>query len=58
MRGQLGHGTSYSELSPRALNVEKNRQKLKVVQIGAGYEHSVLLLENRELVWFGTNGAI
>jgi alpha-tubulin suppressor-like RCC1 family protein len=42
--GQLGQGTNCSELSPRILILEKNKQKLKVAQVAAGYEHSILLI--------------
>ena len=45
-----------SELSPRFLNLDKKNRKNKAIQIAAGYEHSVILLENRNIMWFGKNG--
>ena len=58
LSGQLGHGISWSELSPRYLNLDKKNRKNKAVQIAAGYEHSVVLLENRDILWFGRNGTL
>jgi alpha-tubulin suppressor-like RCC1 family protein len=43
-------------MSPRYLPIEKNNHKERVIQIAAGYSHTLLMLENRELQWFGTCG--
>lgn len=56
LSGQLGHESTMSELSPRFLNLDKKNRKNKAIQIAAGYEHSVILLENRNIMWFGKNG--
>jgi len=56
-KGQLGHGHNDSEMSPRLLSLEKSGQKEKVIQVAAGFSHSVIMLEtSRELYWFGTCG--
>jgi len=47
LNGQLGHGEAFSELSPRHLNLDKKNRKNKCIQIAAGYEHSVVLLESK-----------
>ena len=58
LSGQLGHGINWSELSPRYLNLDKKNRKNKAFQIAAGYEHSVVLLESRDILWFGRNGTL
>ena len=56
-KGQLGLGHYDSEISPRLLNIERNKHKEKVIQVAAGFSHSVIMCENnRELLWFGTCG--
>ena len=58
--GQLGNGNFDSELSHRILPLESTKMKReKVIQIAAGYSHTVIMLEkNRELFWFGTSGSL
>lgn len=56
--GQLGHSTTASQLSPRLLYIRNPTQRLKIVQSQAGWRHSVIMLENRTLMWFGTNGQL
>lgn len=58
LMGQLGHDSTMSELSPRNISLDKKNRKNKAIQIAAGYEHSVILLENRDIIWFGTNGTL
>ena len=58
LNGQLGHDSTMSELSPRHLNLDKKNRKNKAIQISAGYEHSVVLLESRTILWFGKNGTL
>ena len=58
LHGQLGHGIACSELSPRHLSLDKKNRKNKGIQIAAGYEHSVILLESRDILWFGQNGTL
>ena len=59
IHGQLGHGSQDSHLSPCLLALAKNQHKEKVIQIAAGYSHSVVMLDaTRELLWFGTNSAL
>jgi myosin-5 len=58
LSGQLGHDSNMSELSPRHLNLDKKNRKNKAIQIAAGYEHSVILLESRHVLWFGKNGTL
>ena len=49
-KGQLGQGHYDSEISPRLLSIEKNKHKEKVIQIAAGYSHTLVMIEsNREL---------
>jgi len=60
--GQLGHGSFVSELSPRMLDLTDDNQregpKRRAIQIAAGYSHTVVLCENRQLLWFGTSGKL
>ena len=57
--GQLGHGHFDSEISPRPLVLEKGKlNKDKAIQIAAGYSHTVIMTEARELLWFGTSGTL
>ena len=45
--GQLGHGVFDSELSPRYVNLERyTKHKEKVIQIAAGYSHTLIMLDN------------
>ena len=58
MKGQLGHGELISETYPRIvadLAPDKGPKKGKCLQVAAGYSHSVVLTDNREVLWFGTN---
>lgn len=55
-KGQLGHYIFTSELAPRNVAIRGNR--LKAIQVSAGWKHSIILLENRKLYWSGTNGGI
>ena len=56
LKGQLGHGHTDSEMSPRLLNIEMLKNK-KVTQIAAGYSHTIVMAENnRDIFWFGTCG--
>jgi len=56
--GQLGHSTTASQLSPRLLYIRNPTQRLKIVQSQAGWRHSIIMLENRTLMWFGSNGQL
>ena len=57
--GQLGHGHFDSELSPRLLELSKGTLKReKILQIGAGYSHTVVMTDNRELIQFGSSGTL
>ena len=56
-KGQLGHGKFSNELSPKQLNFI-GVLKTKVLQIQAGYKCSVALLENKKILWWGSNGTI
>ncbi len=56
-KGQLGLGHVDSEIAPRLLQIDKCGHKERVVQIAAGFSHSVIMLDgSRDLIWFGTNG--
>jgi myosin-5 len=58
-RGQLGLGHTDSEISPRHVIVEKCGHKERVVQIAAGFSHSVIMIDGcRDLLWFGTCGSL
>ena len=56
--GQLGHSTTVSQLTPRLLYIRNPTQRLKIIQSQAGWRHSVVMMENRTLMWFGTNGLL
>ena len=39
--------------------LEKNKlSKDKTIQIAAGYSHSLIMNENRDIFWFGTSGRL
>lgn len=56
-KGQLGHGRFVNELSPRIVNFN-SMVKNKVLQVMAGYKCSLVLMENKKILWWGTNGTI
>jgi len=56
-KGQLGHGKFLNELSPRIVAFH-SVIKTKVLQIQAGFKCSLVLLENKKILWWGTNGSI
>lgn len=57
--GQLGHGGTECELSPRQLAGEcESLMKKKVIQVSAGYSHTVVMTEGRKLFWCGTCGSL
>jgi len=56
--GQLGHDSFENELYPRAILSDDYENRHKSVQVQAGYKHSIMVLENRKILWFGTNGTI
>lgn len=58
MKGQLGHNNIASELAPRQiadLAPERGPKKSRILSVAAGYSHSVVLNDAREVLWFGTN---
>lgn len=50
--GQLGHGSFSNELIPRLVSIKGN---LKPAQIVAGFQHSIVMLENRKILVTGRN---
>jgi alpha-tubulin suppressor-like RCC1 family protein len=50
--GQLGHGTSKSQYSPKKIESETLRSH-KIVKIAAGYDHSLLLTAEGKVFAFG-----
>lgn len=56
-KGQLGHGRFVNELAPK-LVVLNQAMKTKVMQVQAGFKCSMVLLENKKIFWWGTNGSI
>jgi alpha-tubulin suppressor-like RCC1 family protein len=55
-KGQLGLGDFQSRNLPQMITWPG--QKSKVLQVAAGWRHSVLMLDSRKLMWFGSNGDI
>jgi hypothetical protein len=45
-------------MSPRLLYVERNKQREKILQVAAGYSHSIVMTDSRELFIFGTGGYV
>jgi myosin V len=54
--GQLGHGMFVNEMSPRILN--SKLLKGKAMQVQAGWKCSLILMENKKVYWWGTNGTL
>jgi len=57
-KGQLGHGTFENQLRPKLVNFNMNGSKAKVLQAQAGYQHSVIVLDNKKVLWWGTNASL
>ena len=56
INGELGHGPFQNEATPRIVCLKNERTK--AVQISAGYRHTVIMMENKKLLWTGTNSQI
>ena len=57
-KGQLGHGVFEDEYKPKIVVLSTSSFKAKVLQVQSGYSHSMLILDNRKLIWWGTNATI
>ena len=57
-KGQLGHGELEDEYKPRMINFSQVGFKAKVLQVQAGFKHSMLVLDSRKVVWWGTNASL
>jgi len=62
-KGQLGHGNFSNLLAPRLLSIPITTAsalgtKIKALQVKAGFKHSVIFLEDKKIMWFGSNGCI
>ena len=55
-KGQLGQGDFYSTSKPFKVNFEETQEKVRIIQIAAGYRHSIVLFEDRKTYWWGTSG--
>jgi len=56
--GQLGHDSFENELYPRAILFADHESRHKTLQVQAGYKHSIMVQDNRKILWFGSNGTI
>lgn len=56
--GQLGHGDFDNKPSPEFVTVLPPPSRAKVIQVSAGWRHSILMTENRRVFWFGTNSEL
>lgn len=54
--GQLGHNRNTDENSPKQVNLKNER--LKPIQLAAGENYSIIMLENRKVLWTGKNSMI
>jgi Alpha-tubulin suppressor and related RCC1 domain-containing proteins len=57
-RGQLGHGVLKNQLVPKLVETLYPESKEKVLMIQAGYKHSIVLLETKKIMWWGSNSSI
>ena len=55
--GQLGHGNFFSTDSPKPLEYPEIRN-YSPLQVVAAFTSSVVLLSNRRVLWFGSNGSL
>lgn len=55
--GQLGHGNYFSVESPKQLELAELKT-YSPLQVSASFNSTLLLLSNRKIYWFGTNGTI
>jgi alpha-tubulin suppressor-like RCC1 family protein len=51
--GQLGHGGVENELLPRVVLFGGKNEKIKPLQISAGFSFSIIMTENRRIFWTG-----
>jgi len=62
-KGQLGHGSFQNEYSPRLVSLNAGPSSLvgtktKAMQVHAGFKHSVVMMDNKKILWFGSNATI
>ena len=57
-KGQLGNGSFQDQLSPKLLSFSNPDMLGKILQVQAGFKHSVMLLENKKVFWCGSNATI
>lgn len=57
-KGQLGHGDFENLSKPKMVNLNQNGSKAKVLQAQAGFKHSVVILDNKKLLWWGSNASL
>ena len=58
-KGQLGNNSLSNSKVPRLLDTSIiGVTKSKVVQVQAGFRHSLILAESRRVYWMGTNGSM
>ena len=61
-KGQLGHGNYHNIHAPKMLVLPNVANalgtKIKTIQVEAGFKHSMMFLESKKIVWFGSNGSI
>ena len=57
-RGQLGLGSLNSEYSPTLLNLGNYCNNGKIAQIQASYTSTLIMFENRRILWWGTNSTL
>ena len=56
--GQLGHGDFENKPIPAVVTVLPPPSRTKVIQVSAGWRHSILMTDNRRVFWFGTNSEL
>ncbi|KAL4464464.1 hypothetical protein ABPG72_011752 [Tetrahymena utriculariae] len=57
-KGQLGHENKQNEYYPRQMNLNANYSKQKIMQVQAGQKSSLVLFDNKKILWWGTNSRL
>lgn len=57
-KGQLGHESYNDEWEPRKVTFDDTMEKVKPLQINAGYRHTMVMFEDRKIFWWGTTGEL
>lgn len=56
--GQLGHSTFNYEEQPKIIKFFDQIKTSHPIQVGTSFNSTIVLMSNKKIYWFGTNGTI